>query len=64
MRFPFKITCAMIFWNKIPCNSGRIILEEQKMSICMEGIDHNKANVDIRALFSFTKKKAAAAMQP
>ena len=33
------------------------------MSICMVGIDHNKANVDIRALFSFTKKNAAAAMQ-
>lgn len=33
------------------------------MSICMIGIDHNKANVDIRALFSFTKKNAAAAME-
>lgn len=33
------------------------------MSICMVGIDHNKANVDIRALFSFTKKNGAAAMQ-
>lgn len=33
------------------------------MSICMVGIDHNKANVDIRALFSFTKKNAAAAME-
>lgn len=29
----------------------------------MVGIDHNKANVDIRALFSFTKKNAAAAME-
>lgn len=29
----------------------------------MVGIDHNKANVDIRALFSFTKKNGAAAMQ-
>lgn len=33
------------------------------MSICMVGIDHNKANVDIRALFSFTRKNAAAAME-
>lgn len=33
------------------------------MSICMIGIDHNKANLDIRALFSFTKKNAAAAME-
>lgn len=33
------------------------------MSICMVGIDHNKANVDIRALFSFTKKNAVAAME-
>ncbi|MBS6196260.1 MAG: glutamyl-tRNA reductase [Clostridiales bacterium] len=33
------------------------------MGICMVGIDHNKANVDIRALFSFTKKNAAAAME-
>lgn len=33
------------------------------MSICMVGIDHNKASVDIRALFSFTKKSAAAAME-
>lgn len=29
----------------------------------MAGIDHNKANVDIRALFSFTKKHAAASME-
>ncbi len=33
------------------------------MSICMLGIDHNKASVDVRALFSFTKKNAAAAME-
>ena len=33
------------------------------MSIQMIGIDHTKANVDIRALFSFTKKNAAAAME-
>lgn len=33
------------------------------MSISMIGIDHNKADVDIRALFSFTKKSAAEAMQ-
>ncbi len=33
------------------------------MSICMVGIDHNKASVDVRALFSFTKKNAAAAME-
>ena len=33
------------------------------MSICMLGIDHNKASVDMRALFSFTKKNAAAAME-
>ena len=32
------------------------------MSICMVGIDHNRADVDVRALFSFTKKNAAAAM--
>ena len=36
--------------------------EERKMSICMVGIDHNRADVDVRALFSFTKKNAAAAM--
>ena len=28
------------------------------MSISMIGIDYNKANVDIRAMFSFTKKNA------
>ncbi|MGI6094647.1 MAG: glutamyl-tRNA reductase [Lachnospiraceae bacterium] len=33
------------------------------MSIQMLGIDHNKAPVDIRALFSFTKKNAGAAME-
>lgn len=33
------------------------------MSICMIGIDHNRAAVDIRAVFSFTKKNAAAAME-
>lgn len=33
------------------------------MSISMEGIDYNKASVDIRAQFSFTKKNAAAAME-
>ena len=33
------------------------------MSIQMIGIDHTKANVDIRALFSFTKKNAAEAME-
>lgn len=32
------------------------------MSISMIGIDHNKASVDIRALFSFTKKAAGEAM--
>lgn len=32
------------------------------MSICMVGIDHNRADVDMRALFSFTRKNAAAAM--
>ena len=26
------------------------------MSICMVGIDHNKASVDVRALFSFTRR--------
>ena len=29
----------------------------------MIGIDYNKANVDIRAMFSFTKKNATAAME-
>ncbi|MGI6006883.1 MAG: glutamyl-tRNA reductase [Ruminococcus sp.] len=33
------------------------------MSICMLGIDHNKASVDMRALFSFTKKNAVVAME-
>ena len=33
------------------------------MSISMIGIDYNKANVDIRAMFSFTKKNATAAME-
>ncbi len=33
------------------------------MSICMFGIDHNRASVDIRSVFSFTKKNAAAAME-
>lgn len=33
------------------------------MSISMIGIDYNRASVDIRAGFSFTKKNAAAAME-
>lgn len=33
------------------------------MGILMVGIDHNKASVDVRALFSFTQKNAAAAME-
>ncbi|MSS62496.1 glutamyl-tRNA reductase [Velocimicrobium porci] len=33
------------------------------MGIKMLGIDHNKANVDERALFSFTKKNCAKAME-
>ncbi len=33
------------------------------MSIQMLGIDHNRASVDVRALFSFTKKTSAAAME-
>lgn len=33
------------------------------MSICMFGIDHNRASVDIRSVFSFTKKNAVAAME-
>ncbi|NCB91063.1 MAG: glutamyl-tRNA reductase [Clostridia bacterium] len=33
------------------------------MSIYMVGVDHTKANVDIRALFSFTKRNAVAAME-
>ncbi len=32
------------------------------MSISMIGIDHNKASLDVRALFSFTKKAAGEAM--
>lgn len=32
------------------------------MSVSMIGIDYNKANVDIRAMFSFYKEKATAAM--
>ena len=31
--------------------------------ISMIGIDHSKAPVDIRALFSFTKKNAGEAME-
>ncbi len=33
------------------------------MSICMFGIDHNRASVDIRSVFSFTRKNAVAAME-
>ena len=33
------------------------------MSISMIGIDYKKASVDVRAQFSFTKKKAAAALE-
>lgn len=33
------------------------------MSISMVGIDYNRASVDVRAQFSFTKKNAAAAME-
>ena len=32
------------------------------MGICMMGVDYNKASVDIRALFSFTKKYAGFAL--
>ena len=32
------------------------------MGICMMGVDYNKASVDIRALFSFTKKYAGYAL--
>ena len=35
----------------------------RRMSIKMLGIDYNKASVDIRALFSFTKKNAGEAME-
>ncbi|MBR5429556.1 MAG: glutamyl-tRNA reductase [Firmicutes bacterium] len=31
------------------------------MSVWMVGVDHNKADLDVRGLFSFTKKKMAAA---
>lgn len=37
--------------------------ESRQMGIKMLGIDYNKASVDIRALFSFTKKNAGAAME-
>lgn len=33
------------------------------MSISMIGVDHNKAPIDIRALFAFTKKNAGEAME-
>ena len=33
------------------------------MSICMVGIDYEKASVDVRALFAFTKKQAAAGLE-
>ena len=33
------------------------------MTISMIGIDHDKAPVDIRALFAFTKKNAGEAME-
>lgn len=33
------------------------------MSICMLGVDYNKASVDVRAKFSFTKKQAAEAFE-
>lgn len=33
------------------------------MAITMIGIDHNKASVDIRSLFSFTKKNSVTAME-
>ena len=33
------------------------------MSISMIGVDHNRAPVDIRALFAFTKKNAGEAME-
>ena len=36
---------------------------EEEMSISMVGIDYNKASVDVRAQFSFTKKNAALAME-
>ena len=33
------------------------------MGICMLGIDHNRALLDVRALFSFTKKNTAEALE-
>ena len=33
------------------------------MTISMIGIDHDRAPVDIRALFAFTKKNAGEAME-
>ncbi len=33
------------------------------MSICMVGIDYEKASVDVRALFAFTKKQAVWGME-
>lgn len=33
------------------------------MSICMVGVDYEKASVDVRALFAFTKKQAAAGLE-
>lgn len=33
------------------------------MGICMFGIDHNRASIDIRSVFSFTKKNAVTAME-
>lgn len=36
------------------------VLREFVMGIIMAGIDHTKASLDVRSLFSFTKKKTAA----
>ena len=33
------------------------------MGICMFGIDHNRASIDIRSVFSFTRKNAVTAME-
>ena len=33
------------------------------MTISMIGIDHDRAPVDVRALFAFTKKNAGEAME-
>ena len=33
------------------------------MAILMAGVDHNKANLDVRSVFSFTSKKMAAALE-